>query len=133
MIVWTWGYRGGPSFPPKSHEQLRRHIAEQGITRIIDVRRSPQGEHSNPYWHRSALVDEFGDLYEHVPEFGRGTWPGQSPDHYAHPAHEKAAALARAGEDIILICAEDNARDCHRLEVARLIAHLAGGEVRNLR
>ena len=122
-MILTWGYGN------RSVDDLRRIVEEQGIARVVDVRRSRRT--GNPRVRVNELEGIRGYLWwsflgntKGVPE---GTWQPAS-EQGAHRGLVMLSTHLRAGRKVLLMCAEADHQRCHRTEVARRLAAMVGAE-----
>lgn len=125
-IVFTIGYGGlgrdnlpgGKGYAKEEDviEDLKRIVAERRAV-LVDIRSRPYGLVNMP-----MLKKALGEWYVWVGELG-------------HPQYQQNAPkmnLEKYGPRIILMCAEKNVNECHRLDTARWIAKNRGDEIEHL-
>jgi uncharacterized protein (DUF488 family) len=120
MTIYTWGYRG------RTVEDLRRVCREHNIRRVIDVRRNANFGRIPPQWKSDNLVEAVKG-YSHYQGLGNWAksrdegWVSRSKAERDVELDETSTILFCYGS-ILLLCAEPDAKDCHRSEVAEAIA-----------
>jgi uncharacterized protein (DUF488 family) len=115
-------------------EALTRYVSELQIYRVIDVRARPD---SNEYWSSGSLMSLLGITYVHAAALGNTMRAGQR---WQPPNRRRATAMVeqiavslRQDGDLLLLCCETHAQECHRFDVANEIAALIeGAEARHL-
>lgn len=87
---------------------------------VVDVRLKPWG--FLRHWNRSALAQALGSKYRWIEAFGNVNYKGGGPIVLKDPEAGIAAVspLLAAGP-ILLLCACDRARGCHRTTVANAL------------
>lgn len=134
----TVGYQG------RSPDDLLELLSDAGVTMVIDVRLTPVSR--KPGYSKRSLggaLAEAGIGYRHLPELGN---PKDNRDAFrrgeresrerflarlATPEAEHALAevraLMRRGENVALLCFEQDAATCHRRLVSDELAHTHPG------
>ena len=128
MRILTWGYRG------RTHFDIERIIESvSGEVTVIDVRRRASGGRIARGWSLKEIVTEVQPrrpgrapfYYRHFASLGNY---GRSPGEWTRGPYAAGALLDiiadYRGQTIILICAEQNAAECHRSQVAETLAEI---------
>ena len=124
--VFTWGYRG------REPVGLLCFCLRHRINRVIDVRRNARDGRIQKGWHWPAWCLCFAPEITCEWQAALGNyWHGRRwkprDRREANLLCQAIGAQVKAGETILLFCAEPDAKDCHRREVAEKIAEAAGG------
>ena len=94
-------------------EELEQIMKKHSIKTLIDVRSRPYSRRSDKYeFNKNRLIIRFGSSYE---------WRGDELGGLPGPATKKGIALLLIEEHeienvLILMCLENNPRDCHRYQ-----------------
>lgn len=143
VAVYTAGYES------LSIDAFLNLLAQQGIRRVIDVRRNPVARRYG--FHKSTLTRLTGRLsidYVHIPELGIASEKRRTLDtdeDYARLFQEyvsetlssESNAIARTcklvkEEPSVLVCMEANPAYCHRARLAAEVSNATGLAVRHL-
>ncbi len=115
-MISTLGYR------QKGAEEHLKRLIQQGF-QIIDIR-TRAGSRYNPAYNWGQLKARFGDRYTHFRELGNRNYPHKPYELANEQAGiNKAAALLLLADvpGVILLCACQDAHECHRSLVAELL------------
>ena len=132
--IFTFGYGNR-----RDYTELQDHLAENCITRLIDVRLKPRGW--SPRWSAAQLqkfCSGIGVGYTWMTAFGNvsGTSEWIPPNYAAlDEAYKKAEFYFGEGREgnVMLMCAELDHKKCHRTAVAEEFSQRFGGEIVHLR
>ena len=121
-MIYTWGYRG------RTVDDLRAAIKSVGGgVLILDVRRRNSGARIARGWSRHNLQHEANPRLNYWPKHELGNF-GKEHGWTRGPEAEKAllfeADLDIPNRKLLLLCAEPDAQECHRSEVAEALAEM---------
>jgi uncharacterized protein (DUF488 family) len=101
---------------------------------LVDVRLSPRSR--MPQWSRSRLQNLLGDRYAHVRAFGNLNYKGDLGTDVmledAEAGIAQARELAASGRALVVMCGCKDHRECHRSDVAALLAQAMGLEIEHI-
>ena len=129
MRLFTWGYQS------RSIDDLIKLCRKHSIATVVDVRRYPSS--SQPGWGLYSIKGELEDVgisYMHLA--GLGNYGPGLPWNRADSLTVKAAVgrvrTAFSRGEVLLLCRERNAEECHRSEVAKEVEKICRCDVFNL-
>ncbi len=98
-------------------EELEQIMAERNIKLLVDVRSRPYSRRPDRYqFNKNRLIARFNN----TGHYDRYIWSGDKLGGLPGPATEEGIDMLRKTEErgniIILMCLENNPRDCHRFQ-----------------
>lgn len=115
----------------KKIQELEGEVYRLGAT-IVDIREKPYG--LNKVFNRSELQDRFGARYVWIIEFGTKNYQSGKAVEFADAelGARKLGSITADGTPVILLCACENLRECHRDDLAKKLNEECGWKICHL-